>query len=242
MKSLYDNGYIDARILHKEIGKKSRFTDWIDRKISYLGLVDGVDFFTSKISPISKKGGRPLMCISLTKKAASLISLIEGNEKSINIYKCLEGINDDSILVVKPTRKEILFGWSVYGVFGGLTKVIEQYNINGFKIDFFMPEFNLAIEYDELDSHKYKSKNDEERQLEIEELLSCSFIRIKEGEEMEGIKSIISFIIDKTKTINEFNSLIKENPFRNNETNLFQQKQSELNVKQLAQIEQLTRE
>ena len=54
-------------------------------------------------------------------------------------------------------------------------------------IDFYIPEENLAIEYDEFD-HKYKRQYDEERQEYIEKLLGCKFIRVSDREFMSNNK------------------------------------------------------
>jgi very-short-patch-repair endonuclease len=62
--------------------------------------------------------------------------------------------------------------------YSGFT-VINQYAIGGFKIDMFIPEINVAIEYDEK-AHKYRRENDTKREQDIKALIGCSFIRIYE--------------------------------------------------------------
>ena len=57
--------------------------------------------------------------------------------------------------------------------------VITQYSVLNYRIDFYLPEVNIAIEFDEFE-HKYRYKQDLSRQLEIEEYLKCKFIRIHE--------------------------------------------------------------
>jgi hypothetical protein len=58
----------------------------------------------------------------------------------------------------------------------------------GYWVDYYEPELNLVIEYDEKHHERYKQKiKDNQRQVEIMELLKCKFIRIKEVDSMETI-------------------------------------------------------
>lgn len=47
-------------------------------------------------------------------------------------------------------------------------KLIHQYYVSGYRIDFFLPEYNLAIEYDE-EHHKSRTKEDKIRERENKE-------------------------------------------------------------------------
>lgn len=55
---------------------------------------------------------------------------------------------------------------------------IRQYKINSYKIDYYIPSLNLAIEYDENDHRGYSYEAHEGRQKEIEDTLKCRFIRV----------------------------------------------------------------
>lgn len=55
---------------------------------------------------------------------------------------------------------------------------IRQYKINSYKIDYYIPSLNLAIEYDENDHLGYSYEAHEGRQKEIEDTLKCRFIRV----------------------------------------------------------------
>ena len=62
---------------------------------------------------------------------------------------------------------------SVFGIIG-----IKQYKILSYRIDYYIPSLNIAIEYDE-DNHKhYTYEEHEGRQKRIEEELGCKFIRV----------------------------------------------------------------
>ena len=105
------------------------------------------------------------------------------------------------------SRKEIEFGKelidfikNIYGF-----DVICQYQILNYKIDFYIKEFNLCIEFDE-NSHKINSiKNkDKLRENEISKFLKCGFVRVSEdnsiGEQLGLImKSIINSSKQKSK-------------------------------------------
>lgn len=58
---------------------------------------------------------------------------------------------------------------------------IEQYPVDNYRIDLYIPKFNLAIEIDE-EEHKYKKDYDAIRQKYIEKQINCTFIRVNEGE------------------------------------------------------------
>ena len=60
-------------------------------------------------------------------------------------------------------------------------KYIKQYYVLSYKIDLFLPDYNLSVEYDE-DQHKFKQKYDKNRENNIKDILGCEFVRIKENE------------------------------------------------------------
>lgn len=58
---------------------------------------------------------------------------------------------------------------------------VEQYRVGKYRIDLYIPQYNLAVEIDEED-HKYKKEYDKIRQKYIEKQIHCKFIRVNEGE------------------------------------------------------------
>ncbi len=58
---------------------------------------------------------------------------------------------------------------------------IEQYPVDNYRIDLYIPKYNTAIEIDEVE-HKYQRDYDLTRQNYIENKIHCKFIRINEGE------------------------------------------------------------
>lgn len=58
---------------------------------------------------------------------------------------------------------------------------IRQYQINSYRIDYYIPSLNIAIEYDENDHKSYSYEAHEGRQKEIETTLKCRFIRVTDN-------------------------------------------------------------
>lgn len=78
------------------------------------------------------------------------------------------------------SRKETEFGNVLKEALDELNvKMIPQYNIdNKYRIDFYIPKSNIAVEYDEEQHYtEYNQKMDLERQKYIEDKLGCKFIR-----------------------------------------------------------------
>lgn len=96
-------------------------------------------------------------------------------------------------------RKELIFKDlllqmidEVYNNDSRLELICQNSINNKYRIDFYFPRINLAIEYDEYD-HIYKQEQDLERQQYIEQY-GITFIRVKQNEEISGIFQIINYI------------------------------------------------
>ena len=73
-----------------------------------------------------------------------------------------------------------------------------QYYVDGYRIDLYFPEYNLAIEVDEF-NHKDRDKMYEiKREKYIKEKLSCKFIRFNPDEKNFNIGEVISNILENT--------------------------------------------
>ena len=76
-------------------------------------------------------------------------------------------------------------------------EVIKQYYVDGYKIDFYIPSKNIAVEYDE-QQHKHQIKQDEEREEYIKSKLNCKFIRCDYTDEdivnvMKVVKEVVNY-------------------------------------------------
>ena len=101
------------------------------------------------------------------------------------------------LLKYSKIRHEHCFGELLKRCLKDICNFTCQYTPNSVKhkIDFYEPNFNLAIEYDE-EHHTYNYDLDNNRQKEIENILGCKFIRIKKGNEIEGINYIIKEVLE----------------------------------------------
>lgn len=77
-------------------------------------------------------------------------------------------------------RSEEKFGKVLENVLNPMgIKIIRQKHVlnNKYRIDFYLPEFNLAIEYDE-EFHKRQIIKDSNREIDIAKELNCDFVRV----------------------------------------------------------------
>lgn len=73
------------------------------------------------------------------------------------------------IIINEGTRKEIEFIEDLKNILGAINvKGKKQYYINGYRIDYYIPLYNIAIEYDENGHKNYTYSEHEGRQREIE--------------------------------------------------------------------------
>lgn len=115
----------------------------------------------------------------------SLIDLLNSNEMKYVVLKSTKEINfiDKLEKVLEPLK----------------IKGVRQYQVmdNKYRIDYYIPKFNLAIEYDE-NNHVYY-KHDEDREKEIKQELNCEFIRVSDDSCDEyNIGCIIKRLWDKS--------------------------------------------
>lgn len=102
--------------------------------------------------------------ISLNKKQ-EFYKWLTGNEYSENVSKSYKEI--EFIDKLEESLKAL-----------NITDGIKQYNILSYRIDYYIPSLNIAIEYDENGHENYTYEQQEGRQKEIEKELSCEFIRV----------------------------------------------------------------
>lgn len=87
--------------------------------------------------------------------------------------------NEYNIDLIALSRDEIEFLdllESVLEPFG--YNCIRQYNCNDYRIDLYIEDLKVAIEYDENNHSNYSYESQEGRQKEIEKSLGCRFIRV----------------------------------------------------------------
>jgi phage anti-repressor protein/very-short-patch-repair endonuclease len=187
--------FINAKDLYLNINPKTRFNCWIKHSIERADLEENIDYF---FNFLPSTGGRPATNYELTLTSAKIICSIyfSRNKKSLDVYKYLKSLDKEEVLIKPRTRKEELFYFDLCQIFNKIVDIIPQYSVLNYKIDFYIPKINLAIEYDEI-AHVYY-KNDDIRQKEIQDEIKCEFIRIKEGDELKGINNLLSKILRRT--------------------------------------------
>lgn len=142
---------------------------------------------------MAKKGGNPQNLIPIkqnsqeAKEAGRLGGIASGRARRLK--KLMNG--------EKIRRFEIEFFDSLdiilNGIFNGIN-INRQFQIGRFRLDGFIPVYNIAIEYDDK-YHKYRKDEDRERQIEVDGYLKMKWVRVEKGFEIEGIRDILKAII-----------------------------------------------
>lgn len=104
------------------------------------------------------------------------------------------------IYVSEKRRGEISFREALSSILEFFSISMEaQYYLNGFYIDFYIPEYKIAIEYDEK-QHKAATHifRDMQRQEYLQNILKCKFVRISENDNIyENLGKILRHILRK---------------------------------------------
>jgi len=182
---------ISAKELYLELGIKRKFSNWIKQSIEHTLIEVDKDYVTIKMK---STGGRPSVDYLLTiESAMRLIIFCRKTKKGIELYKELSNYIGRDVIQMQRTRKELLFEINIIDALAGITKIIPQYSVLNYKVDFYLPELNIVIEYDEKNHIYYK--NDKKRQTDIENYLQCHILRIHEGFELVGLNKIYKIVL-----------------------------------------------
>lgn len=92
-----------------------------------------------------------------------------------DIFNCLGGSTIKHKFQIKVSHEETCFLDFIQRAFKG-DKMIDQYDVDKYKIDLYFTDYKLAIEYDET-YHKHQQKKDNEREEYIKQRLGCKFMR-----------------------------------------------------------------
>ena len=138
------------------------------------------------------------------------------------IYKLLDGKENINIYT-SNIPNELYFKESLFEAFKSLNiEVIHQFQIDIYRVDFYIPEYNMVIEYDE-DYHRNTYYQDRIRENKIKEKINCSFIRCNaKDKDVKNIMKILNHIFifkpkipkKKTKILEEqYDDFIIEEDF-----------------------------
>lgn len=202
------NGYIiNARLIHKqlEIGKK--FATWITDKIYSYNLIENEDYITKNNKTTTHNNGYTVSKDYLFKISSIKDILIKGSQSlvAIELYNYFSIFVGNTNFHIKRTRNEINFGLMLDKITGYTFE--KQYSIDGgkYRLDFYLPDV-LIVEYDEKYHTPTKNlKLDKERMEYCRKWLHdtnnydenwyCPVIRVKQGEELEGLNRIIRHLV-----------------------------------------------
>lgn len=197
-----DQVLVNSRELAKKFGKQNKHVNETIRSI--LKSTPQMEKHFKK-STYKSKRGRIENCYDLDEVALNILN-IKYKYSSMN------------------PRFEIKFKNLLYEMFPN-EKIIPQYHILDYRIDFFMPDLHMIIEYDE-DHHKYQKENDDIRMKDILNELNrmiidgeplydgdssepnhwmkskkmFSVIRIEKGKEIDGLRRLCIEITENMMT------------------------------------------
>ncbi len=103
------------------------------------------------------------------------------------LYDFIQWLLSENLITPKlsiHTRKEIEFLDELEDALSPFNiKGIRQYSVidNKYRIDYYIPSLNIAIEYDENNHRYYSYEKHEGRQKEVEDQLKCKFIRVNDN-------------------------------------------------------------
>ena len=170
--------YINATELQQVLGSNGKFSQWIKRQIKRLLLDESIDYI---IDIKESTGGRRLTEYILTMESAiSIVRFCNQSKHKLLVYQYLSKFINRELIVKDERRDELIFLDNLEDTLIPFNiKGIRQFNVSGYKIDYYIESHKLAIEYDEL-FHKNNKYGDLERQQYIENKLNCKFIRIED--------------------------------------------------------------
>ena len=140
-----------------------------------------IDYFIESNYINSQNKTQP--CYECTKLGCYLIrDRIRGRQKDLLTVALQELFKNETITLIPVDRKEIEFLDLLEEALEPFEiKGIRQCCILGYRMDYYIPELNIAIEYDENDHKHYSYEAHEGRQSEIEKELGCRFIRVSDN-------------------------------------------------------------
>ena len=118
---------VNARDLHEFLECKTRFNDWIVRRIEEYDFIEGIDFvivsknqnegFYSKMSKNNEvgfsqiyekhQGGRPTIEYALTVNMAKELSMVEGNEQGKRARRYFIAREEQAIRLLEQEKKQL---------------------------------------------------------------------------------------------------------------------------------------
>jgi very-short-patch-repair endonuclease len=167
--------------------------------ISNLSRYMDVDKSSRAISVVQTEGKRSV-CRKAKAYCLEIAHAVGIRAQRYAELNCLMGIASehgvlrDYYRVTPVLERDFAKGFSV--LLKDITKIERQVQLNKYRVDFYLPEISLAVEFDELYHEGAAQKSvDRVRQRNIEELCGVTFIRVCEGKEFEALNLILRYLI-----------------------------------------------
>lgn len=168
--------------------------DHIKNVINYLGN----EYYTKYFEVIKKEGSRKIKRKIIHYNLDVLFNVAMKGQYFDEINKIIDFARTNSInrnLYKVVPVKERNFGELLMETFKDVIEIIPQYKVGNYFIDFYFPKVNLAVEFDEK-HHKKQIKNDKIRQTYIGKQLKAQFIRVNDGEELQGLNQVVKYVFN----------------------------------------------
>lgn len=218
---------LETRVVNQDINrhiKKGYFEEGID----FIDLKQVTDFNVFSIVLKNKKiltqaqiGNAKNIYVFNESGYIKLSKIIDDKVTSKQVLENYFNTKEDKIVIAE--RYENSFKNFMKSILSEYIVVKTQFPILNYRVDFFIPELKLIIEYDEY-NHKYQTDKDEIRENNIQnefkrweenEYTPVKFIRVKENEELEGMKLIMREVSKNIESVIRFDRISKEKPFEN---------------------------
>lgn len=96
------------------------------------------------------------------------------------------------------SRREWEFRKLLLGALNGITPVVVQHRLGTYYADFYLPAFNLVIEYDERYHARPRQRDsDSTRQMDIQNSFGVSVVRVRQDHEIQGLNEVLKVIIGR---------------------------------------------
>lgn len=231
-------GITDSKILKDDSVSTTVRWNRVYEDLVGIGVLEFIGTYSTLDNRTKKKLRDKIKCMTLDINSLFIWCNNVDTHKSNNFMQFLKNINMGHVDIIKemPDRKELEFFKLLVPILKQLNIAIElQYGVLGCRVDGYIKELKIAIEYDE-NGHKYYS--DEKhiiRQQDIENELGCEFIRVTDSYDYgTAIGIVISKINSKLyepmiKIIDSYNDVNNKNDdgsFIKNNTELLISKNS----------------
>jgi very-short-patch-repair endonuclease len=179
-----EDGYINATALCQNAGKQiGHYNANQQTKDFLVELANTLNIPVEQLVKITKGGNKqqeqgtwvhPLVFKHLFLWLSNALS-----EKDIKTIQDLLQVNGVSnVEFFRQTRQEIEFIDTLLKILEPFNfECVKQYQVLNYRIDLYIKDLNIAVEYDE-GHHSSQAEEDDIRQITIEKQLGCKFIRV----------------------------------------------------------------